>query len=97
MLFQKNKSADGVFNVFTGRDDIKKYTQIDLFNHQKLLKYWKTDECNRIHGTDGSSYPPNIGKKSKLHMFNKNLCRSLPLIYWHDIEQYGIKGYRSVI
>ena len=61
------------------------------------MKFWKTDECNAIHGTDGSTYPPNINKNSRLYIFNKDICRTLPLVFWHDIEQYGINGYRFVI
>ena len=95
-ILQKNGSADGIFNVFTGESDMRKYTTIDLFDHQSKLNFWKTDECNMLNGTDGSSYPPNVGKKTILYMFNRNLCRSLPMVYQKDIEHFGVKGYRYV-
>ncbi|XP_076065666.1 lysosome membrane protein 2-like [Oratosquilla oratoria] len=93
-FYDKNGSTDGVFNVFTGKTDMSKYTKIDLFNQEHYLQFWKTKECNKIEGTDGTSYPPGITRDSTVHMFNKNLCRSLPLVYWHDVEKFGVRGYR---
>lgn len=71
-----------------------RYTTIDTFNHQKSLPFWKTKECNMINGTDGSSFPPEVTKDTTLYMFNENLCRSVPLTFWHDIENFGVKGMR---
>ncbi|KAK7007733.1 putative cd36, partial [Halocaridina rubra] len=86
----KNGSTDGIFNVYTGADDMSKYTTIVSFNHMEKLKYWNTDECNEIKGTDGSSFPPPVADSTVLYMFNDNLCRSVPLTFWKDIEMFGI-------
>lgn len=93
-FINKNGSTDGLFNVYTGADDMTKYTTIDTFNHMKELKYWKTDECNKIKGTDGSSFPPGVTDDTVLYMFNDNLCRSVPLTYWHDVEKFGLFAKR---
>ncbi|KAK8737266.1 hypothetical protein OTU49_004416, partial [Cherax quadricarinatus] len=93
-FIQKNGSTDGLLNVFTGVNDMAKYTTIDTFNKERDLKYWKTDECNKIKGTDGSSFPPGIRRDTVLYMFNENLCRSIPLTFWKEVEEDGIKGFR---
>lgn len=92
---ERNGSTDGLLNVFTGEDgDMSRYTTIDTFNQQHELNYWLSDSCNTIRGTDGSSFPPGITKYSTLYMFNNNLCRSIPLTYWHDVDDFGIEGMR---
>lgn len=93
-FINRNGSTDGLFNVYTGAADMRRYTTIDTFNHMKELKYWNTDECNLIKGTDGSSFPPGVTDSTVLYMFNDNLCRSVPLTQWHDVETYGIKAKR---
>lgn len=81
--------------MFTGEDgDMSRYTTIDTFNHQHKLKYWLADSCNALLGTDGSSFPPGITEDSTLHLFNDNLCRSIPLTYWHDVDDFGVNGKR---
>lgn len=93
-FIDKNGSTDGYFNVWTGEHDMGRYTEINNVNHQSSLSFWKTDECNKIKGSDGTSYPPGVTKDSTLYMYNVNFCRSMPITYWHDIEKYGIKAYR---
>ena len=54
--------------------------------------------CNAIQGTDGSTFHPDIKKDETIHIFNRDLCRSLPLVYQKDvIDGNGIPGYRFVI
>ncbi|KAK3857753.1 hypothetical protein Pcinc_036012 [Petrolisthes cinctipes] len=92
---ERNGSTDGLLNVFTGEDgDMSRYTLIDTFNHQHKLNYWLDDSCNALVGTDGSSFPPGISEKDRLYMFNDNLCRSLPLTYKHDVDDFGVNGMR---
>lgn len=43
------------------------------------LPHWKTEKCNRIAGSDGSIFPPHIDHNTTLHVFDKDLCRLLPL------------------
>uniref|UniRef100_A0A0P4WMB1 Scavenger receptor class B member 1 n=1 Tax=Scylla olivacea TaxID=85551 RepID=A0A0P4WMB1_SCYOL len=93
-FIEKNGSTDGLLNVYTGRDDMTKYMTISTFDYKWELHYWKTDECNKVQGTDGSSFPPGVKKDSVLYMFNENLCRSIPLTYWHDVMDFGLEGMR---
>jgi hypothetical protein len=39
------------------------------------LKWWKSDKCNAIKGTDGTIWPPFVDKKDKLYFFVPDVCR----------------------
>ncbi len=45
-------------------------------------------------GTDGSIFHPGVTKSDVLHVFNRDLCRSLPLVFQEEVEMNGIPGYR---
>ena len=68
------------------------------WNDQTELDFWKNDSsCNAIKGTDGSTFHPDIKKDETIHIFNRDLCRSLPLVYQKDvIDGNGILSYRFV-
>ncbi|XP_050688443.1 lysosome membrane protein 2-like [Eriocheir sinensis] len=93
-FIKKNGSTDGLLNVYTGEYDMTKYATINTYNYKNKLHYWKTDSCNKVQGSDGSSFPPEVVRDTTLYMFNENLCRSVPLTYWHNIEDFGIEGMR---
>ncbi|KAJ8885847.1 hypothetical protein PR048_012053 [Dryococelus australis] len=79
VLFQKNGTSKDRLTVFTGADDITKYGIIHTFNGNTQLPHWKTERCNRIDGSDGSIFPPHITKDTTLYVYEKDLCRKLPL------------------
>ena len=85
-----------MFSINTGALGFGNYSMIDTFNGEKQLSFWNTPACNKINGTDGTSYPPHIKKDTTLYLFNENICRSLPLIFNNTINHYGIDGYRFV-
>lgn len=58
------------------------------------LSFWKTEECNKISGTDGSVFHPGISDADTLNIFNKDLCRSLPLVYEKSVNVNGIPAFR---
>ncbi len=49
---------------------------------------------SNLRGTDGSIYHPGVKKNETLYVFNRDLCRSLPLVFQEEIEMKGIPGYR---
>ena len=92
---QKNGTAKEVTTVFTGASDITKYGLINRFNGQGALPHWKTEECNRINGSDGSIFPPHITRNDTLYVYDKDMCRLLPLRYLRDIvTDANVHGYR---
>ncbi|XP_049792924.1 lysosome membrane protein 2 isoform X1 [Schistocerca nitens] len=95
LLYGKNGTAKDNVTVFTGGDDITHYGLIDTFNGRTHLPHWKTEECNRLNGSDGSIFPPQITKSTTLHVYDKDLCRLLPLRFEKEVETNGgVMGYR---
>lgn len=67
--------------VFTGATDIRLFASLDKFNGRTHMQHWTTSECNRMSGgSDGSLFPPHITKNTTLHVFDKDMCRKLPLV-----------------
>ena len=88
------------FSIFrTGQSNLLDVGKVYSWNDQTELDFWKNDSsCNAIKGTDGSTFHPEIQRNETLHIFNRDLCRSLPLVYQKDVvESNGIPGYRLLI
>jgi hypothetical protein len=95
---QKNGTAPGMLRAITGIHNVRDVGQILSFAGKSELKHWKTDECNQIRGTDGSVFFPGVTKNDTLHIFNKDLCRSLPLVFQEEVVTNGdIPGYRLAL
>jgi hypothetical protein len=72
--------------MFTGKQNLQERGVMSRLNGEERLRHWKADECNRIDGTDGSMFPPNLVKRnSTLYVFNADVCRRFPLQYTEDI------------
>ncbi len=92
-FLQKNGSAsDGVFTISTGAKSMSKYAAIDNWNGMTKLPFWQSEQCNRIFGTDGTAFPPELTPNTTLHLFNPELCRALPLVYYKDVVHNGVAG-----
>ena len=91
----KNDTYPGILTTMTGQSSVEDVGRVVSWNGQTKLKFWK-DECNQIKGTDGSSFPPGILPNTTLYLFNRDLCRSLPLVYEADVVSQGVPGYRFV-
>ncbi|XP_024868654.1 scavenger receptor class B member 1 [Temnothorax curvispinosus] len=95
LLYGKNATGSDLYTIFTGTTDITKFGLMDRWNGKDALGFWTTQECDSIMGTDGSIFPPHITKETVLKVFDKDLCRTLPLVYQRDvIASGGIPGYR---
>ena len=76
-------------------DDVTQYGLIDKLNGKSKLQFWGSDECNVLNGTDGSIFPPHIDHNRVLHVYDKDLCRLLPLVYEKEVVTKGdVKGFR---
>ena len=49
-----------------------------------------------FRGGDGSVFHPDILKNETLHVFNKDACQSIPIVFEKEIDSNGIPGYRYV-
>uniref|UniRef100_A0A224XN62 Scavenger receptor class B member 1 n=2 Tax=Triatominae TaxID=70999 RepID=A0A224XN62_9HEMI len=95
LMYGKNGTSKDIVTVFTGANDITRFGLVDRFNGMSHLPHWKTEKCNRIAGSDGSIFPPHIDHNTTLHVFDKDLCRLLPLRFKEEVDTPGgVLGYR---
>lgn len=80
LFFQKNGTSEDTLTIFTGATDIAKYGLIDKWNGKSGFDHYTTDKCNSIEASDGTIFPPYITKNTTLYIFDKDLCRRLPLM-----------------
>lgn len=95
---KRNGSAlfDGRFNMFTGKDDIKKLGLLKTWNGKEELGVM-TGECDKIKGTTGELWPPfDKKKKTDATMFIPDVCRTLTLKYESELKKHGIKGWKWI-
>lgn len=96
LLYGKNGTSRDNVTVFTGATDIRMFAALDKFNGRTHLPHWTTEQCNRMSGgSDGSLFPPRIRPDTVLHVFDKDMCRQLPLVFKKQIEgKGGVKAFR---
>lgn len=97
-FYGKNGTSDGEFSVSTGGDEVSNLGSIISFNNKTVLTTWANGsaeaECNAIHGTDGSVFPPFVTKDHTFHIFQKDMCRALPIQYSETVYHHDLKTYR---
>ncbi|XP_003426273.1 scavenger receptor class B member 1 isoform X2 [Nasonia vitripennis] len=97
LMYGKNGTAKDNYTIFTGSSDITKYGLLDKWNGKAGLGHWTTPHCDSVMGSDGSIFPPHITKHTVLKVFDKDLCRALPLVYKQDVVTAGgVPGMRFV-
>ncbi|KAF4114546.1 platelet glycoprotein 4 [Onychostoma macrolepis] len=92
-----NDTFDGPYTVFTGKDDIKKVATIERWAGEPSLSYWNDPYCNKINGTDGSSFHPFLSKKEPLFFFSSDICRAISAVYDRTVDLKGIDVYRYML
>ncbi|XP_032895706.1 platelet glycoprotein 4 isoform X1 [Amblyraja radiata] len=97
IFYPYNGTADGYYNVFTGKDDISNVGIIDRWRNKKKLPFWNDSYCDMINGTDGSSFPPFLHNENKVFFFSSDICRSIYAEYEQKISVNGIPVHRFVI
>ncbi|EFA05670.1 scavenger receptor class B member 1 isoform X1 [Tribolium castaneum] len=86
LMYNKNGTSKDTVTLFTGAADITKYGLIDKFNGQSHLTHYTSDKCNSLMGSDGSIFPPHLTKNSTIYVYDKDLCRILPLVYEKTVK-----------
>ncbi|XP_059361399.1 platelet glycoprotein 4-like [Carassius carassius] len=97
VFYPYNGTLDGPYTVFTGKDDIKKVATIERWQGETSLSYWNDPYCNKINGTDGSSFHPFLDKKKPLFFFSPDICRSISAQYNSTLDLKGIDVYRYML
>lgn len=96
VFFPYNDTADGVYTVFNGKDDISKVAVIDTYKGKKNLSYWSS-YCDMINGTDAASFPPFVEKTRTLQFFSSDICRSIYAVFGAEHDLKGIPVYRFIL
>ncbi|KAK0071377.1 hypothetical protein PV326_001318, partial [Microctonus aethiopoides] len=97
LLYGKNSTHPDRYTIFTGESDITKYGMMNRWNGKDAFHHWTTDECDTLMGGDGSIFPPHITKQTVLKVFDKDLCRTLPLVFKEEVNtSNNVPGYRFV-
>lgn len=96
ILMKRNGITRNRMTMYTGKQNLQQRGVMSRLNGEERLHHWLGDECNRIDGTDGSMFPPNLVKRnSTIYIFNEDACRRFPLEYVEDITVHdGIPGLR---
>ncbi|XP_055318863.1 scavenger receptor class B member 1 isoform X1 [Sitodiplosis mosellana] len=95
VLYGKNSTSPDRVTIFSGVNDIKQFGIIDKYNGVSYLPHWSTPACNHLNGTDGSIFPPHITKNTTLHLYDKDLCRLMPLSFEKEVTtRNNVPGYR---
>lgn len=86
LFYGKNSTSTDRVTMFTGVDDITQYGIIDKYNGRSHMTNWLREDCNRLNGSDGSIFPPHIQKDTTLYVYEKDLCRLLPLNFEKEVN-----------
>uniref|UniRef100_A0A8C3YUF0 Platelet glycoprotein 4 n=1 Tax=Catagonus wagneri TaxID=51154 RepID=A0A8C3YUF0_9CETA len=96
MFYPHHNTSDGVYKIFSGKDNVSKVAIIDSYKGKKNLPYWPS-YCGMINGTDGASFPPFIEKTRVLQFFASEICRSFYAVFGAEINLKGIPVYRFIL
>lgn len=94
----QNATSRGTLEAKTAINNIGDIAQLTKFNGKSKLPWWSGDKCNKLEGsTDGFVFRPNLSKNDEIRVFNRDLCRSIPLKFSEEfVDPNGIPGYRFV-
>ncbi|XP_049883784.1 scavenger receptor class B member 1 [Pectinophora gossypiella] len=92
LLLARNGTLDEVSTIYTGQNSMDRFGYIDKINGLDHLPHWKDRPCNNIRASEGSFFPPrSVTGEDIVHIYDKDLCRVMPLQYRHDVYKDGIQ------
>ncbi|XP_012270659.1 scavenger receptor class B member 1 [Orussus abietinus] len=93
LLLGRNGTLNEVSTIFTGHTDMKEFGLINRLNGLDRLPYWDDAPCNSIRASEGSFFPPREQTGADVvHIWDKDLCRVLPMQYRGPVSKTGIKA-----
>uniref|UniRef100_A0A8D0FIG4 Platelet glycoprotein 4 n=1 Tax=Strix occidentalis caurina TaxID=311401 RepID=A0A8D0FIG4_STROC len=96
VFYPYNETLDGLYKVYTGKEDIKKTAIIESYKNKRNLSYWE-GHCDLVNGTDGASFPPFVKKDQVLRFFSSDICRSIYGVFQSKQDVKGISLYRFTV
>jgi len=92
--FMMDNNASTDYTIGTGWKNLKDLGQIKKYNGKTKLDYWGSGYANKIQGTDGSIFHPNVEADETLFMFSGDICRS---IYATKEKEEEVKGVKTLV
>lgn len=87
---QRNGTLSEVSTMHTGHSGMDKFGYLDRVNGQPTLPFWDRKPCTSIAASEGSFFPPRaFTKADTVYIYDKDLCRTLPLTYVRSMEKDG--------
>lgn len=82
--------------VFSGTKDLQNIGKLYAINNKTKINIWKSDECNKIAGSDGIiNGPSQVQNKKDISVYLTNICRTLPLVFDREMKiTNGMRSYR---
>lgn len=91
VLPQRNGTLTEVSTINTGHNGMDKFGYLDQLNGMPSLPFWDTEPCTNITASEGSFFPPREFTKSDMrYVYDKDLCRIIPLEYIRTVYKDGI-------
>lgn len=93
LLLARNGTLSEISTIKTGHNGMDEFGYIDRLNGLDHLPHWQEPPCTSITGSEGSFFPPrDITKADMLYVYDKDLCRVIPLKYEKGVKKDGINA-----
>lgn len=91
LFIGRNGTLSEVSTMHTGHTGMDKFGYLDRINGLPALPFWDDQPCTSIAASEGSFFPPRaFTGKDTVYLYDKDLCRTLPLRYVRGVEKDGL-------
>ena len=96
---QQNASMNDSYPsiIHTGVGDINKVAEFVQWNGLQDLGVWPEESANKINGTEGLVFRPNLKEGDELTAFVDDVLRSFPLEYTDKVKLKGLESYQYML
>ncbi|XP_055708763.1 lysosome membrane protein 2 [Phlebotomus papatasi] len=91
LLIARNGTLPEIQTIYTGHTGMDKFGYLNRINGLDHLPFWKDPPCRNITASEGSLFPPReITGSDIVYVYDKDICRTLPLIYRGPVGKDGL-------
>ncbi|KAK2589152.1 hypothetical protein KPH14_001970 [Odynerus spinipes] len=87
-----NGTWNGPIGINRGVQDLQKVGQYVSINNKRINKFWQSEECNTIKGSDGLTWPPMDEPLSRVYVYVRETCRPT---FMEFIKESAIHGFKA--
>nr|XP_022899772.1 scavenger receptor class B member 1-like [Onthophagus taurus] len=100
LLATRNGTLPYTLTVGTGSKSINNIANAIKIDSNTQFGKWSTEECDRIHGSDGTQFNPFlIREKKPITVLTPESCRTLEYVFSHEVKVINktIKAYKYIL